>query len=79
VTDRIMPMKNSNDTIGNRTRDLPACRAGPQTQLLWAQCKTELIFILPCLIRERIFLNTEAPGQGGMQSHVQNVDTDRST
>ena len=23
---RIMSMKNSNDTIGNRTRDLPACR-----------------------------------------------------
>jgi hypothetical protein len=26
----IMPMKNSNDTIGNRTRDLPACSAVPQ-------------------------------------------------
>jgi hypothetical protein len=25
-----MSMKNSNDTIGNRTRDLPACRAVPQ-------------------------------------------------
>ena len=24
-------MKNSNDTIGNRTRDLPACSAVPQT------------------------------------------------
>ena len=24
---RIMSMKNSNDTIGNRTRDLPACSA----------------------------------------------------
>ena len=23
-------MKNSNDAIGNRTRDLPACRAVPQ-------------------------------------------------
>jgi len=23
-------MKNSNDTIGNRTRDLPACNAVPQ-------------------------------------------------
>ena len=23
-------MKNSNDTIGNRTRDLPACSAEPQ-------------------------------------------------
>jgi len=26
----IMSMKNSNDTIGNRTQDLPACSAGPQ-------------------------------------------------
>ena len=27
---RIMSMENSNDTIGNRTRDLPACNAVPQ-------------------------------------------------
>jgi len=27
---RIMSMKNSNDNIGNRTRDLPACSAVPQ-------------------------------------------------
>jgi len=27
---RIMSMKNSNDTIGNRTRDLPACSAVSQ-------------------------------------------------
>jgi len=27
---RIMSMKNSNDTNGKRTRDLPACSAGPQ-------------------------------------------------
>jgi hypothetical protein len=26
----IMSMKNSNDTIGNRTSDLPACSAVPQ-------------------------------------------------
>jgi len=25
-----MSMKNSNDNIGNRTRDLPACSAVPQ-------------------------------------------------
>jgi hypothetical protein len=30
VTRRIMSMKNSNDTIGNRARDLPACSAVPQ-------------------------------------------------
>jgi hypothetical protein len=27
---RIMSMKHANDTIGNRTRDLPACSAVPQ-------------------------------------------------
>ena len=27
---RIMSMKNSSDTIGNRTRDLPTCSAVPQ-------------------------------------------------
>jgi hypothetical protein len=26
-----MSMKNSNDTIGNRTRDLPVCSTVPQT------------------------------------------------
>ena len=30
ATGRIMSMKKSNDTIGNRIRDLPACRAVPQ-------------------------------------------------
>ena len=31
ATGRIMSMKNSNDTIGNRTRDLPALSAVPQS------------------------------------------------
>jgi len=31
---RIMSMKNSNDTIGNRTRDLPTCSAVPQPTAL---------------------------------------------
>jgi hypothetical protein len=30
ATGRIMSMKNSNDNIGNRTRDLPVCSAVPQ-------------------------------------------------
>ena len=29
-----MPMKNSNDTFGNRTRDLPTCSAVPQPTAL---------------------------------------------
>jgi transposase len=30
ATETIMSMKNSNDNIGNRTRDIPTCRAVPQ-------------------------------------------------
>ena len=30
MAERIMSMKNSNDNIGNRTRDLPVCSAVPQ-------------------------------------------------
>ena len=30
-----MSMKNSGDTIGNRTRDLPACSAVTQPTALW--------------------------------------------
>ena len=30
AAERIMSMKNSNDTIGNRTRDLPSCSAVSQ-------------------------------------------------
>ena len=29
ATGRIMSLKNSNDTIGNRTRDLPVCSVAP--------------------------------------------------
>jgi len=34
AAERIMSMKNSNDTIGNRTRDLLACSAVPQPTAL---------------------------------------------
>ena len=33
-----LSMKNSSDTIGNRTRDLPACSALPQPTALPAAC-----------------------------------------
>ena len=40
ATGRIMPIKNSTDTIGNRTRDLPICSAVPQpTSQPRASCK----------------------------------------
>jgi len=41
-------MKNSNDTIGNRTRDLPACGAVPQP-------RTPMIIIIIIIII--IFVN----------------------
>jgi len=34
VAGRIVSMKNSNDTIGNRNRDLPTCSAVPQPTAL---------------------------------------------
>ena len=48
----IVPMKNSNDNIGNRTRDLPACSAVPQptapprTPVKW-ECHTKMKSSLP--------------------------------
>jgi hypothetical protein len=30
-----MSMKNFNETIGNRSRYLPACSAGPQGSHIW--------------------------------------------
>jgi len=36
-----MPMKNSNDTIGIRTRDLPACSAVPQPTAPPTNCTTD--------------------------------------
>ena len=38
-------MKNSSDTIGNRTRDLPTCSAVPQPTALQRAPKTNLIQI----------------------------------
>ena len=35
-------MKNSNETIGNRTRDLPACSAVPQTTALARAPKSKI-------------------------------------
>ena len=36
-----MSMTNSSDTIGNRTRDLPACSALPQPTAPPAACPTQ--------------------------------------
>ena len=39
---RIMSMKNSSDTIGNSTRDLPTCSAVPQPT--WAETEKNIYF-----------------------------------
>ena len=61
-------MKNSNDTIGNRTRDLPTCSAVPQpTQLPHApryshtvnQTKSVNVQASEILVREMSFDGTE--------------------
>jgi hypothetical protein len=56
---RIMSMENSNDTIGNRTRDLPTCSAVPQPTLpLYAQSKPD---IAPPLFGAHGSLSIEIP------------------
>ena len=40
-----MGMKKSSDTIGNRTRDLPACSAVPQPT---ASPRASLDYLVPC-------------------------------
>ena len=48
---RIMSMKNSNDNIGNRTRDLPACNAVPQPTAPPAACLTKVLGFILNLVR----------------------------
>jgi len=49
-----MSMKNSNDTLGNRTRNLPVCGAVPQPtappRALLLNCTLFLNFSLPCFM-----------------------------
>jgi len=47
-------MKNSSDTIGNRTRDLPACSAVPQST---APPRTPCIWIGEYYIRMRTYVH----------------------
>jgi hypothetical protein len=52
-------MKNFNDTIGNRTRDLPACSAVPQlTASLRASSIVGLTQQLPAYLRKKTYVNS---------------------
>jgi hypothetical protein len=50
AAERIMSMKNSNDTIGNRSRDLPVCSAVPQT--LWPACPKYITTVILIIVRQ---------------------------
>ena len=43
---RIMLLKNSNDTVGNRTRDLPACSAVPQPNCATAYPRWSMVIAI---------------------------------
>jgi hypothetical protein len=45
VVGKIMSMKNFNDTMGNRTRELPDCSAVPQPTASPAACPTQQTFM----------------------------------
>jgi len=53
VAGKIMSMKNSSDTIGNQTRDLPACSAVPQPT-------APPLIILTCKINHLIYATAMA-------------------
>jgi hypothetical protein len=62
ATGRIMSLKNSNDTIGNRTRDLPACSA------VQACCFYENIRTIFCghnILTDGVFV-TQLSGNAGI-------------
>ena len=48
-----MSMKNSNDTIGNRTRDLPDCSTVPQSNALR---RVPFVFISNCFLYHFCFV-----------------------
>jgi hypothetical protein len=66
ATGRIKSLKNSSDSIGNRTRSLPACSAVPQPT---APLHTPFILCTPCIscwafmtaCKETSFTQNEAP------------------
>jgi hypothetical protein len=76
ATGRIMSMKNSNYTIGNRSRDLPVCRAVPQPMCHRVPnhtASTNDVSLLPFIQREPhwkytcVFLTTVSAGRTILQ------------
>ena len=69
---RIMPMKNSNDTIRSRTRHLPACSAVPQPTAL-----RRVPFFKSIIRRIKFWKNTEITSRQHV-SKVENSNSQRS-
>ena len=57
-----MPMKYSNDTIGNRTHDLPACSAVPQPTALLSKI-TGFVTFAWHLVKVKVNQSHYRPGQ----------------
>ena len=53
ATGRIISMKNSNDTIGNRTRDLPVCSGSALTT---TPPRAPIIIVIIIIINSEVFL-----------------------
>ena len=51
-----MSMKNSNDTIGHRTRDLPTCSAVPQPTAPPRTPSLLVVYVSVCSINTGIYL-----------------------
>jgi hypothetical protein len=64
---RIMSMKNSNDIIGNRTRNLPACSAMPQPTAPPAACP--ICTVVPSIIFDVPTVETIFNSYGLCQVH----------
>jgi len=66
-----MSMKNLKETIGNRTRDLPACSIGMETDYFLYQAETKVLSIISLyfiLNTGRLSGQTDRPDESHMQS-----------
>jgi hypothetical protein len=77
VARRIMSMKNSSDSIGNRTRDLPVCSDPPHKHFTALNCQFQLHTNWPPQLRNKPF-NADYVNSGCLlkqpsESHKQTV------
>jgi hypothetical protein len=61
VTGRLKSLKNSSDTIGNETRDLPACGAMPQCKIRYSQAVLTIDYMQYELLIESLNKPSDPP------------------